>query len=93
MQKMNQQVWDNFKIRLKQRWQGLKDSDLDPYRDDLGTLSLNIQHAFGEPRSVVQGFVDNLWFEIFVRGARNNFSLNGLQSRLSGGSQAHAAFS
>lgn len=91
MQKMSQKIWDKFKQRLKERWDGLSDSDMDPYREDLSSLSARIQSTYGDSREVVQGFIDNLWFEIFVRGTKNNFTLNNLQSRLSGGSQSPAA--
>jgi len=75
MQKMNAEVWQKLKTRIKQRWESLSDEDLDPCRDDFPSLLLNIQHICQEPRSVVLDYIDNLWFEIFVRGTKQTFSL------------------
>lgn len=62
--------WRQFKDRVKLRWDELSDSELDRLEGRFNLLSDLIQQRFDESHEVVQDFIDNLWFEIYVRGSR-----------------------
>jgi broad specificity phosphatase PhoE len=62
--------WERFKERLKLRWSGLSDQELDEYRGEFDLLCRAIAESFDESRATVQNFVDNLWFEVYVRGSK-----------------------
>jgi hypothetical protein len=63
--------WETFKTRLKSRW-NLPDSEIDRYQSNLNLLCQKIQTHYQESRIIVQDFVDNLWFEVFVRSSRKS---------------------
>lgn len=71
-------VWENFKLRLVSRWESLDDRELDACRNDFESLCLKIQELSKEPKTVIQNFIDNLWFELFVRPSRQNHSSKSL---------------
>ncbi|HTL46898.1 MAG TPA: hypothetical protein VL688_02410 [Verrucomicrobiae bacterium] len=73
MPKKHSQFWEKFKARLKERWEDLQDDEIDLCINDFDLLSVKIQQRFHESRDVVQDYVDNLWFEIFVRSARQTY--------------------
>jgi len=71
MKNSNNPFWEKFKARIKGRWQQLSDEDLEYCRNDFQVLSEQIQMRCEESRDTVQNYIDNLWFEIYVRGAKD----------------------
>jgi hypothetical protein len=65
--------WENFKERIRTRWEGLESSDLDLCRHDYRQLVDKIYQGSNDSREAVQNYVDNLWFEIFVRASRQTW--------------------
>lgn len=56
----------------------MDNSDLDACRNDFDSLCLKIEDLSQEPKTVIQNFIDNLWFELFVRPSRQNHSSRSL---------------
>lgn len=65
--------WNLFKSRLRARWKDLSDHELDRCRGSFGVLARIIERRFNESRDGVIDYIDNLWFEIYVRGSRHRF--------------------
>ena len=65
-------AWNRFKNRLRGRWDSLSEKELDRYEGRFDSLVKIIHERCSEPRDEVQNFIDNLWFEIYVRGSRWN---------------------
>lgn len=80
MRQPDPQHWENFKVRLKLRWKQLTDEDIEACRDNFNTLSDRVQACCGESREVAQNFIDNLWFEIYVRGAKQTYKKRSLKN-------------
>lgn len=73
MKDITSEFWKRFKQRVRSRWKGLQDEEIELYRDDMDRLCDRIHERFHEPRIRVQDFIDNLWFEIFVRSSKQGY--------------------
>lgn len=63
-------AWNRFKRRLRDRWDFLSERELNRYEGKFDLLVKIIHQRCREPKEEVQNFIDNLWFEIYVRGSR-----------------------
>lgn len=57
-------------MRIKERWSFVQVDELECCRNDFDLLSCKLQECTHESKEVVRNFVDNLWFEIYVRGTK-----------------------
>jgi|GEM_PF-1820562 len=65
--------WITFREKIKNRWQVLSDNDIDRCRGHFTALANIIERRCNESRLAVIDYIDNLWFEIYVRNSRHQF--------------------
>jgi len=71
MRSLSSLHWEKFKNRIKSRWEDIRDEELESCRSDFNLISSVIQKHSRESKDIIRNFVDNLWFEIYVRGGRH----------------------
>lgn len=65
--------WTAFKQRVQNRWRDISDHEIERCRGRFAVLSGIIARRCNESRNAVMDYIDNLWFEIYVRGSRHRF--------------------
>lgn len=65
--------WDTFRSKIQNRWQNLSDNEIDRCRGHFSALARTIERRCNESRLGVMDYIDNLWFEVYVRNSRHQF--------------------